>query len=88
MQGALPKFVDFNPGRQQGPEYRPGRVELHEGLVLPLQQQAHPHAAVGRLSQELAATEEKLTVTIKRGDRQMELEYTPNSGRAGQGGAP
>jgi serine protease Do len=68
------------------PTGRAQRVQLQAGdLVLAFN--GRPVTTPAEFLAQLAATEEKLTVTIKRGDRQMELEYTPNSGRAGQGGA-
>ena len=46
--------MDLDPGLEQRAIHGPRRVVLHEILVTPLQQQAHPHAPAGRHDQRTA----------------------------------
>ena len=79
----VPGGVRINTVNQTG---RAQRVMLQPGDVV-LKFNGQGVASPADFLAQLAATEEKLTVTIKRGDRELDLQYTPNSGRGGRGGA-
>ena len=68
------------------PTGRAQRVQLQAGDVV-LKFNGKAVTSPADFLAQLGSTEEKLTVTIKRGDRQLDLDYTPNSGRGGRGGA-
>ena len=67
------------------PTGRAQRVQLQAGDVV-LKFNGKAVTSPADFLTQLGATEEKLTVTIKRGDRQLDLDYTPNTGRGGRGG--
>jgi serine protease Do len=69
------------------PTGRAQRVQLQPGDIV-LKFNGRAVTTPADFLAQLAATEEKLTVTIKRGGQQLDLNYTPNTngGRGGQGG--
>jgi serine protease Do len=69
------------------PTGRAQRVQLQAGDVV-LKFNGQPVTSAPEFLAALGATEEKLTVTIRRGDRQLDLEYTPNTnpGQGARGG--
>lgn len=67
------------------PTGRAQRVKLQPGDIV-LKFNGQPVISAPDFITALGATEEKLTVTIRRGDQQLDLEYTPNTGQ-GQGAA-
>ena len=70
------------------PNGRAQRVQLQVGDIV-VKFNGQPVTSAPEFLAAFAATEEKLTVTIRRGEQQMDLEYTPNTnqGRAPRGGA-
>lgn len=70
------------------PTGRAQRVQLQPGDIV-LKFNGKEVTSAPEFLAGLGATQEKLTVTIKRGEQQLDLEYTPNpgNGRGGQGGA-
>jgi serine protease Do len=70
------------------PNGRAQRMELQPGDVV-LKFNGQPVTSAPEFLAALGATEEKLTVTIRREGKQLDLEYTPNTGqgRGGRGGA-
>lgn len=81
---AVPEGVRIDTVNPTG---RAQRVQLQAGDVV-LKFNGKAVASPAEFLAQLAATEEKLTVTIKRGGQELDLSYTPNTNnaRGGQGG--